>query len=79
MFAIKTKSEVGELFTAVAHAEKYQSGNWIANKLVNNFMTTIFQLTLFTFVTLSFILVVGVPVIFASPNGWTGNVRFVPS
>lgn len=41
--SIKTKSEVGELFTAVAHAEKYQSGNWIANKLVNNFMTTILE------------------------------------
>ena len=40
-------------------------------------MTTIFQLTLFAFVALSFILVVGVPVIFASPNGWTGNKRIV--
>nr|WVH39009.1 photosystem II reaction center protein Z [Ulva taeniata] len=36
-------------------------------------MTFIFQLTLFAFVSLSFILVVGVPVIFASPNGWTEN------
>lgn len=34
-------------------------------------MTTIFQLTLFAFVALSFLLVVGVPVIFALPNGWT--------
>lgn len=42
-----------------------------------NFMTTIFQLTLFAFVALSFILVVGVPVIFASPNGWTENKRIV--
>lgn len=42
-----------------------------------NFMTTIFQLTLFAFVALSFILVVGVPVIFASPNGWTDNKRIV--
>ena len=40
-------------------------------------MTTIFQLTLFAFVALSFILVVGVPVIFASPNGWTENKRVV--
>jgi photosystem II PsbZ protein len=40
-------------------------------------MTTVFQLTLFAFVILSFILVVGVPVIFASPNGWTGNKRIV--
>nr|YP_010020366.1 photosystem II reaction center protein Z [Ulva australis]YP_010020430.1 photosystem II reaction center protein Z [Ulva fenestrata]YP_010020564.1 photosystem II reaction center protein Z [Ulva lacinulata]YP_010020629.1 photosystem II reaction center protein Z [Ulva sp. A AF-2021]YP_010020694.1 photosystem II reaction center protein Z [Ulva rigida]YP_010530001.1 photosystem II protein Z [Ulva tepida]YP_010835544.1 photosystem II protein Z [Ulva meridionalis]AKC35144.1 photosystem II reactio len=40
-------------------------------------MTFIFQLTLFAFVALSFILVVGVPVIFASPNGWTENKRVV--
>lgn len=39
----KTKAEVGELFTAVAHAEKYQSGNWISKRLVNNFMGTILQ------------------------------------
>nr|YP_009440054.1 photosystem II reaction center protein Z [Ulva prolifera]AOT99391.1 photosystem II reaction center protein Z [Ulva prolifera]UEN67741.1 photosystem II protein Z [Ulva prolifera]WFS79708.1 photosystem II protein Z [Ulva prolifera]WFS79785.1 photosystem II protein Z [Ulva prolifera]WFS79862.1 photosystem II protein Z [Ulva prolifera] len=40
-------------------------------------MTFIFQLTLFAFVSLSFILVIGVPVIFASPNGWTENKRVV--
>ena len=40
-------------------------------------MTFIFQLTLFAFVALSFVLVVGVPVIFASPNGWTENKRVV--
>ena len=40
-------------------------------------MTTIFQLTLFAFVALSFVLVVGVPVIFALPNGWTENKRIV--
>jgi len=39
----KTITEVGELFTAVAHAEKYQSGNWISNRLVNNFMKSILQ------------------------------------
>ena len=39
----KTKDEVGELFTAVAHAEKYQSGNWISERLVNNFMRAILQ------------------------------------
>ena len=39
----KNKTEVGELFTAVAHAEKYQSGNWISKSLVNNFMRTILQ------------------------------------
>jgi photosystem II PsbZ protein len=37
------------------------------------FMTLIFQLALFAFIGLSFLLVVGVPVVFASPNGWTEN------
>jgi photosystem II PsbZ protein len=40
-------------------------------------MTFVFQLTLLAFITLSFILVVGVPVVFASPNGWTENKRVV--
>jgi photosystem II PsbZ protein len=40
-------------------------------------MTLIFQLTLFAFVGLSFFLVVGVPVVFASPNGWTDNKQVV--
>lgn len=34
-------AEVGELFAGVAHAEKYQSGNFIADHLVNRFMKTI--------------------------------------
>ncbi|SDH35653.1 class I SAM-dependent methyltransferase [Pseudomonas abietaniphila] len=33
--------DVGAFFNGVAHAEKYQSGNWIANKLVTNFMSSI--------------------------------------
>lgn len=36
-----TRTEVGDLFTGVAHADKYQSGSWVAQKLVNNFMETI--------------------------------------
>nr|YP_010448206.1 photosystem II protein Z [Symbiochloris sp. SG-2018]UTQ75687.1 photosystem II protein Z [Symbiochloris sp. SG-2018] len=36
-------------------------------------MTLVFQLTLFGLIALSFLLVVGVPVVFASPNGWTEN------
>lgn len=32
-----------DLFTGEAHREKYQSGNWIANKLVANFMASILQ------------------------------------
>jgi photosystem II PsbZ protein len=40
-------------------------------------MTFIFQLTLLALVALSFLLVVGVPVVFASPEGWTQNKRTV--
>lgn len=36
-------------------------------------MNLVFQLTLLAFVGLSFLLVVGVPVVFASPEGWTQN------
>ena len=36
-------------------------------------MIFLFQLTLFAFIALSFLLVVGVPVAFASPEGWTEN------
>ena len=36
-------------------------------------MTFIFQFTLLAFVGLSFLLVIGVPVVFASPEGWTQN------
>lgn len=36
-------------------------------------MTVIFQLTLFAFIALSFLLVIGVPVVFALPNGWVEN------
>ena len=40
-------------------------------------MNFIFQLTLFAFIALSFLLVVGVPVVFASPDGWATNKRTV--
>lgn len=40
-------------------------------------MTLIFQLTLFAFIAMSFLLVIGVPTVFASPNGWTDNKRVV--
>lgn len=36
-------------------------------------MTFLFQFTLLAFIALSFLLVVGVPVVFASPEGWTQN------
>jgi len=36
-------------------------------------MTQIFQLVLVAFIATSFLLTVGVPVVFASPNGWVDN------
>jgi photosystem II PsbZ protein len=36
-------------------------------------MILIFQLALFALITLSFLLVIGVPVVFASPDGWTSS------
>jgi photosystem II PsbZ protein len=40
-------------------------------------MTSILQLALFALILVSFALVVGVPVVFASPNGWTENKKVV--
>jgi photosystem II PsbZ protein len=40
-------------------------------------MTSILQLALLALIVVSFSLVVGVPVVFASPNGWTENKRIV--
>ena len=40
-------------------------------------MNFIFQLTLLALIGVSFLLVIGVPVVFASPDGWTGNKRTV--
>lgn len=40
-------------------------------------MTSILQLALFALILLSFALVIGVPVVFASPNGWTENKKVV--
>lgn len=40
-------------------------------------MTSILQLALFALILVSFALVVGVPVVFASPNGWTENKNTV--
>nr|ALO63215.1 Z protein of photosystem II [Chlamydomonas applanata] len=36
-------------------------------------MTSILQVALFALILVSFALVIGVPVVFASPNGWTEN------
>ena len=40
-------------------------------------MTLILQTALLALILVSFALVVGVPVVFASPNGWTENKRVV--
>nr|ALO21143.1 Z protein of photosystem II [Carteria crucifera] len=40
-------------------------------------MTSILQLAVLALIVLSFALVVGVPVIFATPNGWTSNKGLV--
>ena len=36
-------------------------------------MLLIFQLALFAFIVVSFLLVIGVPVVLATPEGWTEN------
>lgn len=36
-------------------------------------MILIFQLALFALIALSFLLVIGVPVVFASPDGWSSS------
>ena len=40
-------------------------------------MTSILQIALFALILVSFALVVGVPVVFASPNGWSENKGIV--
>jgi photosystem II PsbZ protein len=42
-----------------------------------NFMTSILQISLFALIAVSFALVVGVPVVFATPNGWSENKGIV--
>nr|ALO21408.1 Z protein of photosystem II [Golenkinia longispicula] len=40
-------------------------------------MTSILQIALLALIVVSFALVVGVPVVFASPNAWAENKRLV--
>jgi photosystem II PsbZ protein len=42
-------------------------------------MLLVFQLAVFSLVALSFVLVVGVPVVFASPDDWSQNKGLVLS
>ncbi len=45
------------------------------NILIN--MTSILQISLLALIAVSFALVVGVPVVFATPNGWSENKGIV--
>nr|KJB18826.1 hypothetical protein B456_003G070800 [Gossypium raimondii] len=40
-------------------------------------MTIVFQLVVFALITTSSILLISVPVVFASPNGWLSNKNIV--
>lgn len=40
-------------------------------------MNLIFQLALLALVVFSFLMVIGVPVVFASPNGWNENKNYI--
>jgi photosystem II PsbZ protein len=40
-------------------------------------MISLFQVALFALVLLSFLLVVAVPVVFASPDGWSSSKGFI--
>lgn len=53
-------------FLIINHVECHKN-----NKNIN--MTSILQVSLLSLILVSFALVVGVPVVFASPNGWTEN------
>jgi photosystem II PsbZ protein len=49
----------------------------LPSKNISIFMTSILQISLFAFIAVSFALVVGVPVVFATPNGWSENKGIV--
>lgn len=40
-------------------------------------MILIFQISLLALILLSFLLIVAVPVVFASPNGWNDNKNYL--
>lgn len=40
-------------------------------------LSLVFQASLLLLVFLSFLLVVGIPVVFASPNGWNENRNYI--
>ena len=48
-----------------------------ARKFLLNSMTSVLQIALLALIAVSFGLVVGVPVVFATPNGWSENKGIV--
>jgi photosystem II PsbZ protein len=40
-------------------------------------ITAVSQISILTLIILSFILIIAVPVIFASPNGWNENKNYI--
>jgi photosystem II PsbZ protein len=49
----------------------------LQSKNISIIMTSILQISLFALIAVSFALVVGVPVVFATPNGWSENKGIV--
>lgn len=45
----------------------------LQSKNISIIMTSILQISLLALIAVSFALVVGVPVVFATPNGWSEN------
>jgi photosystem II PsbZ protein len=70
---------VGTLALGLVAIFFYGSYVGLGSSLLSNLkiMLIIFQLALFALIALSFLLTVGVPVVFASPNGWAQNKDLV--
>ncbi len=49
----------------------------LQSKNFKHFMTSVLQISLLALIAVSFALVVGVPVVFATPNGWSENKGIV--
>lgn len=49
----------------------------LQSKNISIHMTSILQISLLALIAVSFALVVGVPVVFATPNGWSENKGIV--
>jgi photosystem II PsbZ protein len=67
----KCKTEINKFFKPLLEIRLLQSKNNF------NFMTSVLQIALLALIAVSFALVVGVPVVFATPNGWSENKGIV--